>query len=301
MPIPKTYSFTRYLAAKKSLDDRALNRQVWQSLASALSSMPSQGPLRVLEVGAGIGTMVERVLSWGLLTQATYTAIDLNPHNTSEARRRLPRWARAQGFRAERQGRGKILLERGAQKVAVETETADILRFASRRRKEKKWDLLLAHAFLDLVDLSQTLPALFSLLRPGGLFYFTLNFDGVTLFQPEIDPVLDGQITSLYHQTMDPRSQTGRHLFGSLRVAGGEILEAGSSDWVVFSGPQGYPADEAYFLHFILHTIYKALKGHSRLDPKTLDRWIAQRHSQVEEGTLVFIAHQLDFLGRLPP
>ena len=37
MAIPTTYQFTRYLAAKKSVDDRALNRHVWHSLAQAMS------------------------------------------------------------------------------------------------------------------------------------------------------------------------------------------------------------------------------------------------------------------------
>ena len=31
-----------------------------------------------------------------------------------------------------------------------------------------------------------------------------------------------------------------------------------------------------------------------------LEAWIAQRHAQIEAGSLVYIAHQLDFLGRVP-
>ena len=71
------YDFTRYLAAKRSVDDRALNRHVWQTLAEALgAAAPADRPLRVLEVGAGIGTMVERCIEWGLFTRAEYTAVD---------------------------------------------------------------------------------------------------------------------------------------------------------------------------------------------------------------------------------
>ncbi len=55
---PDDYSFTRYLAAKKSVDDRALNEHTWQALAGAL---PHKG-VQVLEIGAGIGTMVERIV-----------------------------------------------------------------------------------------------------------------------------------------------------------------------------------------------------------------------------------------------
>src|SRR5262249_9484522 len=111
------------------------------------------------------------------------------------------------------------------------------------------------------------------------------------------------------HQTMDRRliagkpsgdSRTGRHLFAHLRAAGAEVLAAGSSDWVVFASANGYHADEAYFLHFIIHTVHSALTGHPDVDPGRLADWIAQRHAQVEQGTLVYIAHQLDVLGRVP-
>lgn len=307
MSVPTTYSFIRYLSAKKSVDDRALNRHVWGSLIQRLPQATPERPLRVLEVGAGIGTMLERLLDRGLLTDATYTAIDADPDNICEAGRRLPAWALTRGYRVG-EDQGQISFRRGEQNVSVELEAADFVGFAVRKRGQRGWDLLIAHAFMDLIDIPTALPHLFSLLRGGGLFYFTLVFDGATLFQPEIDPALDAQIETLYHQTMDQRitagkpsgdSRSGRYLFSHLRAAGAELLDAGGSDWVVFAGPNGYPADEAYFLHFIIHTVDAALGGHPDLDPARFAAWIAQRHAQVEEGSLVYIAHQLDFLGRV--
>ena len=73
---PAAPDFIRYLAAKKGLDDRSLNRHVWDTLAQTLRDRPESAPLRVLEVGCGIGTMVERLLDRGLLTRAAYTGID---------------------------------------------------------------------------------------------------------------------------------------------------------------------------------------------------------------------------------
>jgi hypothetical protein len=158
------------------------------------------------------------------------------------------------------------------------------------------------------MDIPATLPLLFSLLRPGGLFYFTLNFDGATILQPPIEAAFDAHIEWLYHRTMDERvtagkpsgdSQSGRHLFQHLRQAGAQILAAGSSDWVVFADEAGYASDEAYFLHFIVETMRGALAGHSELDNGRFRDWIAHRHAQIEAGELVYIAHQLDFFGRL--
>ena len=75
MSTPLAYSLTRYLAAKQSVDDRALNWQVWQRLVAALPRVTPLQPLRILEVGAGIGSMVERLVAGDVLTHATYTAI----------------------------------------------------------------------------------------------------------------------------------------------------------------------------------------------------------------------------------
>src|SRR5215472_2906128 len=93
MSIPLTYSLARYLAAKKSVDDRALNWQVWQRLISALPRASAEQPLRILEVGAGICSMMERLLAGDVLTHATYTAIDIAPTLLAEAHRRVSRWA----------------------------------------------------------------------------------------------------------------------------------------------------------------------------------------------------------------
>jgi SAM-dependent methyltransferase len=278
------YSFTRYLSAKKTVDNRALNGPVWQALAAAMENMQSP---QILEVGAGIGTMAERLVERGVLREGVYTAVDAIPQNIAIAQARLQN------------------LPSGIQ---LELEAIDLFDFGSREQGQRQWDLLIAHAFLDLMDIPATLPLLFSLLQPDGFFYFTLNFDGTTILQPTIDAAFDAYIERLYHRTMDERvtagkpsgdSQSGRHLFQHLRQAGAQILAAGSSDWVVFADEAGYASDEAYFLHFIVETMRGALAGHSELDNGRFRDWIAHRHAQIEAGELVYIAHQLDFFGRL--
>jgi SAM-dependent methyltransferase len=309
MPIPRTYSFTRYLSAKQSVDDRALNQHVWQSLAAALPCATPERPLHILEVGAGLGTTVERLYTGGMLTNAIYTAIDIEPTLIAEARRRLLQWAAAQGLQVQHNSPEQIQVQRPGQDITVAVEAIDLFRFIAREQGQRTWDLLIAQALLDLVDVPTTLPVLLSLLRPGGLLYCPITFDGSTIFQPELDPDFDAAIEACYHQTMDRRlvagkpsgdSRTGRHLFAHLQATGAEVLAAGSSDWVVFAGANGYPADEAYFLHFIIHTMHTALTGYPDLDAGRFTAWIAQRHTQVEQGTLVYMAHQLDLLGRVP-
>jgi SAM-dependent methyltransferase len=303
-----SYSFIRYLSAKKSVDDRSLNKTVWQTMLRDVSRHYGSRRLRVLEIGAGIGTMVERAFDWGLLHYADYTAIDSIPENIVEARSRLHRWGQGNGYRvSDRAGQG-IGLTSVDHDVMVNFETADVLEFMKRDECRGVWDLLIANAFLDLVDVPATLPDLFALLKPGGFFYFTINFDGATILQPEIDPQLDAQIEAVYHETMDARiirgkpsgdSKTGRHFFNHAYAFGGQILDAGASDWVVFPGPQGYPGDEAYFLRFLVNTMYLALRDRPELDAARFKEWIGERHAQVDAGKLIFIAHQMDFFGRV--
>ncbi len=292
-------SFPRYLASKKTIDDRALNAHVWATLAQNLPA----GPVCVLEVGAGIGTMIERVLERGLLTDAEYIAVDERAENIAEARERLPQWASAHGWECAAEA-GVCHLSRLQQRAAVKFAAADLFHFIAAHPSES--DLLIAHAVLDLLDVRAALPMLLSALRPGGLFYFTLNFDGATIFEPTLDAALDKQIEMLYHRTMDERvtagapsgdSRAGRHLFAELRRAGAEALDMGSSDWVVFPRAGRYPADEAYFLRFIVDTVEGALRGHAELDAAQFAAWVAERRAQIERGELVYIAHQLDVVG----
>jgi SAM-dependent methyltransferase len=306
MPRPEELSYTRYLAAKKGLDDRSLNRHVFGSLSHSLAALPGPGPLRVLEVGCGIGTMVERLLDWGLLQHAVYTGIDLLPENITAARERLSNYAVQRGYPLTAEGSVLHLQPSPEERVSVALEAIDLHDFLRREQGGQAWDLLLAHAFLDLVDLPTTLPPLLSLLEKGGFCYFTLNFDGATIFLPPLDPEFDRQVEDFYHQTMDQRlihgrpsghSRTGRQLFQELPAAGVQILAAGGSDWVVHPGPEGYPADEPYFLHFIIETVAAAIQSHPQLAGNGFKDWVNERHRQIDGGELIYLARQLDFLG----
>jgi hypothetical protein len=244
--------------------------------------------------------------TWEWTKRLEYTGIDAQPENIHTAWQHLPIWAKMYGFQVHQAESGYMELNRAKQQVRVRFETADFFEFASRAAGQQQWDLQIAHAFLDLMDIPATLPYLFNLIRPEGLFYYTINFDGVTTFEPAIDPEFDAQVELEYHRTMDERitdgrlsgdSQAGRHLFSHLKAAGARLLAAGASDWVVYPQANGYPEDEAYFLHFIVDTLHHALSGASGLDSERFEGWISERHAQIERGELVYIAHQLDFVG----
>lgn len=291
------YSFPHYLLAKQSVDDRALNKDV---LAALKANLPER-PLRITEVGGGIGTMLARLLRWELISRAEYTLVDKSSENICFARKWLPSWARENGLEVKAGCPDEIEIIDGWRNVCVRLVHADVFDFVAGRPEPA--DLLIAHALLDLLPLPESLPKLFALTR--DLAWLTLNFDGVSSLEPLVDPDLDARIERLYHASMDTRpgggdSRSGRHLFGYLGQAGAQILSAGASDWVAYPLDGRYPAEEAYFLQFILHFFEESLGNHPELGPAVLADWLAKRRQQVACGELVYIAHQMDFLCHLP-
>lgn len=304
--------FQRYLLAKKSVDDRALNQAVWERLVQELGGLPkNRGALSVLEIGAGVGTMLQRMVSKGLLTNAVYHGIDPDPESISFAQTFLTQWVKEQGLRLDSLEDGYRLSSPESPELEIKVSFADqdLAALADPGAWQGPWDLVVAHAVLDLLDVNRALPAILRLSHPGTLWYFTINYDGLTIFEPEIDRETDGLILDLYNRTMDERiiggqlsgdSRTGRHLFRHLTAMGLNVLESGSSDWVIFPRQKRYPQEEALFLHAIVDTVDQALRNSPELDARMLDAWIAKRHQQIDAGILVYIAHQMDFLARVP-
>jgi hypothetical protein len=294
-----TSGYARYLAAKTTVDDRALNQHV---LAGLRRLMPGGAP-RVLEVGAGLGTMVARLMDWGVVAAGEYILLDADRQLLDDSRRWLRDWAAARSL-------GSDLRPDGLQvgDLRVRLEHAELGRYVAAAHGTLA-DVLIANAVLDLVDVPAVLPGLLRLLVPGGVYWFTITYDGESIFAPGHPH--DDQVMQAYHRDMDERvrygrpagdSRTGRRLFHQLRDAGAPALAAGSSDWVVSAGPDGnYPGDEAYFLRSILSTIQSALRSRQDwVEPAVLASWLAVRGRQLAAGELVYIAHQLDFVGRSP-
>jgi SAM-dependent methyltransferase len=282
-------SFARYLEAKRTVDDRALNVRVWDRLRTELlvNEEDRQRPLRVLEVGAGVGTMVERLRYAAMLGTCEYTLLDIDPELLDAAQIRLT----------------------SSPDTHLEFVNADAFEYLAAPEQQDAWDLIVANAVLDLTDLSRSIPILINGLTPGGLLYSSINYDGMTTFAPVIDEWLDTQIERLYNRSMHRKrpdgtvpvgSRCGRELIPALREIGAQVLEAGSSDWVVYADDTGYHADEGYFLRHILGFVEDELFGHHELDRESFSSWLATRQFQVRTGELVYIAHQIDVLAKRP-
>src|SRR5215510_11026494 len=98
------YSFPHYLLSKQSVDDRALNKDVLNVLRANLPP----DPIHIIEVGAGIGTMLKRLVRWNVLCAGEYVMVDASAENIEYASAWIPQWATEAGLRVERYGSNQL-------------------------------------------------------------------------------------------------------------------------------------------------------------------------------------------------
>lgn len=307
--------FVEYLTAKRTVDDRALNRRVWDAFVAHLTGVAEEHdrPLRIVEVGAGVGSMLARIAAWETLPgTVSYRAVDLDESVVAAARERVPAWLAEAGYAVDGpegdggatpddDGPGFALTATGDTRFEATFEVADAAAVADEA------DAVVAGAFLDVVDLDRMLPALRGLLRPGGVLYAPCTFDGATGFAPAHPD--DDRIERLYHRHMDEvrdlpgSSRAGRDLLERLPAHGYSVAAVGGADWVVRPEAGAYPHDERAFLEHLLATIDGALADYpaATLDPSVREGWIADRRARLEEGSLTLVAHHLDVLARTEP
>ncbi|HXV60639.1 MAG TPA: class I SAM-dependent methyltransferase [Vicinamibacteria bacterium] len=263
--------WVRYLEAKRGVDDRALDRRVWERLEAELRA-PGRPEIDIADIGAGTGTGLYRMVAWGLLRgfeRVRYTAVEPD----SELRERI----RDNGY------------ELPIEMTFVGSELDELTGL------DRRFDLVVAHALLDLLPLEPTVDKLLAIGRRGGLLYCPITFDGETLLEPEVEA--DEAILETYHATMARKGRTGRLLFHALTSRGARVLEIGSSDWIVHPRDGRYPGDEQFFLQFLVDLIVEAVRDH--IDEPVVNAWRKQRHRQILEANLVLVAHQMDVLAKI--
>ena len=299
--------FQRYLAAKRGVDDRGLDRRLLERLSAGLAAADDD-TLRVVEVGAGVGTMVERLLEWDLLPpgRTHYTAVDVDPDSVATIRARLTEWAAGRDLTVADAG-DRLRLSDDDRTVLVDPVVAEATAYlggtdGTDAADRERPDLLVGMALLDVLGLDG-LADLLGGLAPGGWYYFPVTFDGATRFAPA-HPA-DRAVERHYHRHMDRKpggdSHAGTHALGRLqamdRVA---WVDVAGSDWAVRPVDGDYPDDEAYVPRHVLATVEEAVGevAGAGFEP-TLSEWLDCRRRQLAAAELVYTTHQVDLLGRV--
>lgn len=285
------FDYVQYLDVKKSIDDRSLNKNVWNVFSAWLKAESDQGSvLTILEIGAGIGTMIERLLDSSLLYKCHYIALEPEPLFKNAALDRLMSWVSNHSCDFIINSKGLWCVSNKELDIRIEWVKADAEEIDYLFDNESI-NLVLSHAVVDLLPVPEIMPVILGKLKPEGAYYFSLNFSGKTEFYPKHKS--DVKILDQYHADMDSRfpnldwrpSITGSSLLKWLESYGCKKVFNGESDWRL-------GASDQLFVKNILETIKKALKG-----LPGLDKWLTKRYKELEQGNIKIKISNQDCFG----
>jgi len=307
--------FLSYLEAKFAIDTASLNTSLYAQFQDHLRHAVN---LRVLDLGTGTGAMLRRILELELSGQVELFGLDQEERILAAGVDRIEQVLLGRGYSIGEKRRSpgikSIRGERGSTDIRVEFLRGDLL---DKRiiGKLEPFDCITAHAFMDLMPLKRAVAIVRTLLRADGVFYPTLNYDGLTVLLPEYEePGFERRLLQIYNRSMERRrsggrktggSLSGRRLYRALLEGGFSILGVGSSDWNVFPSGGAHAEEQKLFLTAILSMIAgearrsrtESTAGTAAVDPKLLADWYAERCEAMENERLSLIVHQLDLLA----
>jgi SAM-dependent methyltransferase len=274
----------RYLEAKRSVDEESRSRRVADRFVAALPATP-----RVLEAGAGTGSLVPWLVERGV-TAGSYRGVEASAAVVAHARHARPAELRYRGREVTTQQAGSRVADLG-----FCFEVGDAL----AKLPDDEADAVVAQQFMDLVSIPEAVEAFTDALAPGGVAYFPLTFDGLSVFEPGHEA--DGAVERAYHEAIDQTagrtSHAGRRLATHLQRAPGELVAMDAADGIVRPRRGGYRADERYFLECILGFVESSVGPESA---PAIDDWLQTRRQQLARGTLLYVGHRYDLLYRTP-
>jgi SAM-dependent methyltransferase len=285
-----------YFEAKAFVDDNSLHEPTKTLFLALADSVKG----RVLDLGCGSGKMLQRLLKWGIPQSTVYVGVDSDP-GVLEPFERTFKALFGQVQTNANDNRIEITAPGGIRILLYTQGAEDFL------REQDQFEVITSCSFFDLVDVYSVLPLVYEKLRRGGWVYSVCNFSGETYFEPVISSELDEKVIRLYHDSMRQRNLalgipdgeycSGRKLAPVWQTCGGEVVSFGPSDWVICPKQGKYREEERHLLQSILNFVAQALRGYSELAPEEANFWIRERKRQLEDGRLIFVARNLDFLG----
>lgn len=230
--------YVRYLQSKVPVDDRALNPDVLATFERTLRSSAKQDVLRVVDIGAGIGAMLFRLLKikgvFDKYGAVEYTLVDVKEDVLMKARELLLRISNESDERRISVAKGKDrmplindgnsvhhsglqeTIEQALPKiedVTVPGTTPLYVHFAHEDaltfllKNAGKFDVAISAAFLDLYSLDVIIPIVRESFDSSSAikgFYFPITFDGITSFSPVDQNLVDDwdTIIEFFHVSM---------------------------------------------------------------------------------------------------
>jgi SAM-dependent methyltransferase len=301
-----TLSFRDYLDTKAALDERSLNPEVRTAF---LDILRDREWLTCLDLGTGTGASLWRLLNAELFADLAITAVDRDPALLDIAFKRATVLLRARDFTVSTPAAGSIRARRETRHIAIDFITADLQHFNSAE-DTGRFDAVIAHQVMDILPLRTMAERIAGWLRPRGVFYATLNYEGETaLFPMYREAELEERILAVYDASMEQRrvwdqasggARSGRRLYGALLENGLEPLAYGASDWNLTPIRRAYRDRDDLCLAALLDMIRNEAAQSGEFSGEALELWYRDRLRKMESGKLGLIVHQIDLLAEKP-
>ena len=266
-----TFSYPRYLRSKRTVDERARHPGVWNTFIQRLQEKKSDRtrhpePLRILEIGGGVGDLAISVLRALNEQSVDYTLVDIDTENLRAARERLGNAfpnatvspihdgsedALENTLAPQKESKNKIhknirLIKKDITNICIGKDNT-----SERLAHRLLFDAICGQAIMDIVPAQILIDKVGQLLSNNGLMYLPIHFDGRTDIEPTYDATVDQRVSDIYHASMmrhwtDSRgdrysyngSRSGRNLVMHAASANLSVVEVGASDWIVLPSNQ---------------------------------------------------------------
>jgi SAM-dependent methyltransferase len=287
-----------FLAAKYALDERSLNPAVRSALIRRLQDLPV---LDCLDIGAGTGSTVRRMLAWRASQPWRLTLLERDRDLMERARSGTRQLLTERGYRPAWRG---DRLESMDERFAVKFAACELAAFHPHTR----YDVIVAHAVMDLVPLAPALARFAHWLQPDGCLYAAINYDGQTELRPTYrDAGFESDLVACYHAAMERReangestggAHCGRRLHALLPRHNFEIVCAGASDWHIQPIGGRYLDQDEACLSVLIGLIAKEAIAADRFGVEAIARWREDRLRRLQARQLELRARNWDVLAR---
>lgn len=280
------FNYPRYLKALQSVSARAQSDALYQQFLEALLAHADEtrAPLRVLEIGAGRGDQMGRILDDMAArdTAVHYTALEPQPEN---------RAVTETAARSYATGPHTVTIQPTPfLDVATEDATA--------------YDAIVARSVLDLMPLQDALRSIAGLISETGILYAPLTFAMGTKLAPYPSARTAGtehKVTSIYHNSIRQKTDIENGAYPAHEISHWANIQSAhitmkGSDWVIAPSKKTYHQDEAYALQSILAFMHDEAEQVATIPQPDLDSWWTTRMRMLHNNTLIYTANQFDLL-----
>jgi len=295
--------FEDYLNAKFSLDSRSLNTDVLNALDTVLSINKT---FRWLDLGTGNGAMLRRLIERFNGNNLHITGFDIDESLLNTALKTIKTHLNKSGYHIEQQDESLVATRR-EKMIRVDFCQGSITEL-KESFSAAQFDLITAHAVMDLVPLPTAVQQIHHCLSKNGCFYTSLNYDGETCLFPEYpDRAFETKVLTHYNQSMENRrintqqsggTRSGRRLHSALTDYGFGIAALGSSDWNMTPLLGKYRNQDSSCIESMLYWIAKEASHNLEIEPDKLRQWRQQRAQLLDANILGIIVHQIDLLAQ---